>query len=78
MRKTKEDEDKDKAVRKLVHAVIEHEGGNSTVVKEQIDADYRRGIVRYKDVRIGEYQDGNMVLKGDGIKLEARYRALLE
>ena len=39
---------------------------------------YCRGVVRYKDVRVGEYTNGKMELKGDANKLEGRYSRLME
>ena len=78
IRKSAEDEARDKAVRKLVRAIIEEEGGDGSATKKNIDADYRRGIVRYKDVRVGEYTNGKMELKGDANKLEGRYSRLME
>ena len=66
-----------KAVRKLVRAIIEQEGGNGNDTKRKIDADYRQGIVRYKDVRVGDYLDGKMELKGEAKKSEAQCQQLL-
>ena len=63
IRKSPGDEERDNAVRKLV---------------EKVDADYRKGVVRYKDVRVGEYVNGGMELKREGVKLTARYKSLME
>ena len=78
IRKTPDEESKDKALRKLVRAIIEEEGGNAAATRSLIDANYRKGIVRYKEVRVGEYIDGKMHLKNDGQKLEERYTKLME
>ena len=43
-----------------------------------IDANYRKGIVRYKDVRVGEYVDGKMQLKGEAEQLQAHFDKLME
>ena len=78
VRKTPEDEARDKAVRKLVRAIIEEAGGDGNAVKKLIDADYRQGIVRHKDVRVGEFTNYKMELVGEGKKLETRYNKLME
>ena len=74
IRKSPFDEERDKAVWKLVRAIIEEEGGDASTVKEQIDGDYCRGIVRFKEVRVGEYVNGQMELKPAGVKLTNRTR----
>jgi hypothetical protein len=48
------------------------EGGDGKATKQDIDADYRKGIVRYKDVRVGEYVSGKMELKGEAVRLKTR------
>ena len=82
VRDNPEDEGRVKAVRKLVRAiieqVIEHEGATGEGAKKEIDANYRKGIVRYKDVRVGEYKIGKMELKNDGTNLESRFNKLME
>ena len=78
VRTTPADEARTKAVRKLVRAIIEVEGGNPTKTKYLIDADYRRGIVRYKDIRVGEYKDELMNIKEAGAKYEAKCKLLVE
>ena len=45
VRKTLEDEAKDKAVRKLVWAIIEEEGGDGATTKSNIESNYKRCIV---------------------------------
>ena len=59
-------------------AIIEETRGDGTETKNKIDADYRKGIVRSCDLRIGELVNGEMVLQGEGKKLEARYKKLME
>ena len=54
---TSDDQARTKAVRKLVRAIIEEEGG-SAQTKTKIDTNYRRGIVWYHDVRMGDFKDG--------------------
>ena len=43
-----------------------------------IDANYHKGIVRYKDVRVGEYIDGKMQLKGEAENLQAHFDSLMQ
>jgi hypothetical protein len=78
IRKTPADEVNEKAVRKLVRAIIETEGGCPSEVRAKIDTDYRKGIVRYNDCRIGEYTDGRMLLKDAGSKFASRFNELME
>ena len=47
-RGTADDELKQRAVRKVVRALIEREGGNGKVIKARIDARYPRGAVWWK------------------------------
>lgn len=77
IRKSPDEEGRNKAVRKLVRAIIEEEGGDGKITKENIDADYHKGIVRYKGIRVGEYLAGTMDLKGEAIKLRPRFDELM-
>jgi hypothetical protein len=76
-RNSAEDEHRVKSVRKLVRAIIEHHGGDGTSTKTAIDTDYKRGIVWFKDARVGEYANGKMILKGSGSEVEERFTALM-
>ena len=66
-----------KAVRKLVRAIIEEEGG-SAQTKAKIDTNYRRGIVWYHDVRMGDFKDGQMELTNNGANFGTKFKKLME
>ena len=54
-------------------------GGDGAKVKEDIDADYKKGIVRYKNVQVGKYVNGTMELKGEGAgDIGTRFNKLME
>ena len=75
---TSEDQSRTKAVRKLVRAIIEEEGGNAQTTKAKIDTNYRRGIVWYHDVRMGDFKDGQMELTNNGAKFGTKFKELME
>ena len=62
----------------MVRTIIETEGQEPSTTKTFIDADYRKGIVRYKDIRVGEYKDGAMRLLGEAKKLQEKFDILME
>jgi len=74
------DAPKERAVRKLVRAIIECNGGDGATVKQDIDAKYWNGIVVYKDERVAEWnaEEQKMILKGEGFKYQRAYEALME
>ena len=74
---TSEDQARTKAVRKLVRAIIEEEGG-SAQTKAKIDTNYRRGIVWYHGVRMGDFKDGQMELTNNGAKFGTKFEKLME
>ena len=78
VRGSTEDEARTKAVRKLVRTIIERVGTDGSATKALIDANYHKGIVRYKDVRVGEYIDGKMQLKGEAENLQAHFDSLMQ
>ena len=43
---------RERAVRKVVRAIIENEGGDGNRTKQDIETNYRRGIVRWKEERV--------------------------
>jgi len=45
---------RERAVRKLVRAIIETKGGDGQAVKKDMDANYRKGVVWWQEVRIAE------------------------
>ena len=64
---TSEDQARTKAVRKLVRAIIEEEGGNAQTTEAKIDTNYRRGIVWYHDV-----------LTNNSAKFGTKFKELME
>ena len=74
---TSDDQARTKAVRKLVRAIIEEEGGGAHT-KTKIDTNYRRGTVWYHDVRMGDFRDGQMMLTNNGAKFSAKFKQLME
>ena len=74
---TSDDQARTKAVRKLVRAIIEEEGG-SAQTKTKIETNYRRGIVWYNDVRMSDFKDGQMELTNNGAKFGTKFKKLME
>ena len=48
------------------------------MTKKDLHTDYRKGVVWYKEVRVGEYAGGKMHLKGEGTKVEALFTNYME
>ena len=78
VRGSSEEEARTKAVRKLVRAIIEVTDGEAAATKAQIDANYKKGVVRFKDIRVGEYVDGKMQLRGEAQLIQAHFDKLME
>ena len=74
---TSDDHARTKAVRKLVRAIIEEEGGGAQT-KTKIDTNYRRGTVWYHDVRMGDFRDGQMMLTNNGARFNEKFRQLMQ
>ena len=74
---TSDDQARTKAVRKLVRAIIDEEGGGAHT-RTKIDTNYRRGIVWYHDVRKGDFKDGQMELTNIGAKFGTKFKKLME
>ena len=72
----KEKNDKERAVRKVVRAIIEKMGGDGAQVKKEVETDYRRGIVWWRDVRVAEWSEGGMQFLGEAKNLEAAFQVL--
>jgi hypothetical protein len=82
---TEEQEQKEKAVRKVVRALIEREGGNGEAVKKRIDAKYRwGGVWWHKDDGMWEQvakwsaEDRTMTLLGSAASLQDTVDKLLQ
>ena len=68
---------KDKAVRKVVRAIIEQNGGDGGAVKPYLDTDYHRGLVWWRDERVAEWTDGRMRLMGAGSAYQEAFDLLM-
>jgi hypothetical protein len=68
---------KERAVRKLVRAIIETQGGNGKAVKANIDTNYNRGIVWWMDERIAEWKDDRMQFKDAGAQFRSAFDQLM-
>ena len=75
-----EDSMKDRAIRKLVRAIIEGNGGDGAEVKKHMNAKYRQGIVIWKDVRVADWsaKEQKLILKGEGLQYQNAYDALMQ
>ena len=71
---------KGQAVRKLVRAIIEGNGGNGADVKTQIDSKYKRGIVIWRRERVAEWsaKEQKFILKGEGLQYQNAHDALMQ
>ena len=81
MHKPQEEINKDKAIRKLVRAIIETEVAegltDAAATRSKIDAKYGKGVVTYKDVKIGAYVNGKMELFGEAERLRPKFDELM-
>ena len=68
----------EKAVRKLVKGFIVGVRGDAELTKNELHTDYRKGVVWYKEVRVGEYTGCKMHSKGEGTKVEAFFNNYIE
>ena len=78
--RTSETKEREKAVRKLVRVIIEKNGGNGAEVKADIDTNYPRGIVWWKDQRVGQWDntEQRMVLKGAAVDYQSTFTDLMK
>ena len=74
---SKEEKDRETAVRKLTRAIIETVGGDAPTVRADISAKYQRGVVKYKGHEIGEWKEGGMALSEGGQQFAVAFRTLL-
>ena len=70
---------RERAVRKLVRAIIESTGGDGATVKQDIETHYRKGIVWWKDSRVGEWSsvDTKMHLLANGLQFQSAFDKLM-
>jgi hypothetical protein len=72
-----EDVKRERAVRKVVRAIIETNGGDGFKTKKEIDANYKKGIVWWKDKRVATWKDGQMELSEEAAPWKAQYTVLM-
>ena len=75
-----EDITRERAVRKLLRAIIETEGGNATTqaaTRKSISAKYELGLVFYKGKKVGSYLEGKMSLTEEGQELQGKFDTLM-
>ena len=58
------DAKRERAVRKVVWTIIEAIGGDGQHVKAELETNYRKGIVWWRDERVAEWDGNGMNLKG--------------
>ena len=58
--------------------IIEANGGNGAIVKEDIETNYKRGIVWWKDERVGERKHDRMELMGAAAAYTEAFQAMLK
>eukprot|EP00973_Karenia_brevis_P060026 8352482-Karenia_brevis.AAC.1 len=62
---------KELSVRKLVRVIYEHFGkAQERQTAQKLSRSYPKGIVRFEDVRVGEWRDGEFILQGLGLTLK--------
>jgi hypothetical protein len=69
---------RERAVRKVVRAIIETSGGDSNKTKAEIDTNYKKGIVWWKEQRVATWQGGKMELLGAAAPWKARFATLFK
>ena len=65
------------SVRKLTRAIIETVGGDGAAVRNDVDADYYKGVVRCKEEKIAEFKDQAMDFTAAGGMYESAFRILM-
>ena len=77
-----DDVNKDFAVWKIVRAIIEANGGDSTATKgkKQIDATYRKNLATWRHVRVAEWSpiQQKLILEGDGLQYQSAYDVFMQ
>ena len=74
-----EDAKRERATRKLVRAIIETQGGDGQMVKEEIDANYRKGVVWWQEVRVAEWSNTShkLCFVGSHAEFETKFNLLM-
>jgi hypothetical protein len=73
-----EDAKRERAVRKMVRAIIEVNGGDGTEVKKHIDTNYKKGVVWWKEGRVAEWMHGSLRLVGQGAQFQDKFDELFK
>ena len=68
----------ERAIRKVVRVIIEANGGNGAIIKKDIDTNYKRGIVWWKDERVAEWKQDHMELMGAAAAYTEAFQAMLK
>ena len=70
---------RERAVRKLVRAIIETGGGDGAILKPDIETQYRKGIVWWHDKRVAEWSGVDMKMKflPGGVQVQSVFEKLL-
>ena len=69
---------REKAVRKVVRAIIESNGGDGAAIKQEMEFSYKRGIVWWREERVAEWKDGHMKLKGAAEQYAEAFKTLMQ
>ena len=70
---------REKAVRKVVRTIIEQSGGNSATTKAELETNYKKGVVWWKDERVAEWDEDleMMTLTGAAAGFTAAFQDLM-
>ena len=70
---------RERAVRKLVRAIIETKGGDGATVKQDIETQYGKGIVWWQENRVAEWSrvDMKMNLLASGLQFQSAFDKLM-
>ena len=75
-------QDKERAVKKVVRVIIEANGGDGATLKKEIETNYPRGTVLWKGERVAEWTEdkaiGLMKLMGYMVQHEKTFRAFFK
>ena len=78
--KNQKDWKREKAVRKIVRLIIEHNGGNGEQVKKELDISYRKGHVWKGDTQLAEWdkEEEKMKLMNEAMNYSSEFSALMK
>ncbi|CAK0835085.1 unnamed protein product, partial [Prorocentrum cordatum] len=67
---------REKAVRKVVRTIVESNGGDGDAIKQDVDTNYKKGLVWWKDKRAAVWGDGRMTLLGEAAAYKEKHDLL--